>query len=384
MTVAFGRRAGGLVAAAWLIASVSLGWALSPQQAAVALDKVWADSKLGGAEVAVLVADCLSGQVLYGRSPSASLIPASNEKLPVTAAALLLLGPDHRFRTAVYAGGEITQQGFIEGPLMVVGSADPTCADDIFASMAAELRQRGITGCRSVWVSGPVTAARHDDGNVSRQKAIQALVEAGIRVDGTPGVLDASAPRIPLIEHLSEPLGQIVMNINKRSLNSWADKLWCSLALAVAGSPQAMPAFMRDFWALRGLDTSGVQFADGSGLSRRNRATPAFYVSLLRYMYFCAPEWPAFVASLPVAGVDGTLAKRMTDGLARGRVWAKTGTMHDIATLSGYATTLRGNLLVFSILMNDLSCSREAARALQDEACQIIVQIEPRPAVYGG
>lgn len=337
----------------------------------------------------MLVADCSTGETVYSRGATESLVPASNEKLPVTAAALVLLGPAYQFRTAAFAGGPISPDGLIAGPLLVSGTADPTAEMDIFNSMVAELRKRGVKGCRDIWVAGVVTGSKGDGPQVSQNRLKEALLGAGWllqpAVAGNGAGADPPAQTVPLIEHLSEPLGRIILTINKRSLNSWADNLWRSLAWLAVGSPERMPDFLRRLWRERGCPVAGVEFADGSGLSRRNRATPAFYVGLLRFMYHCSMEWPAFVGSLPVAGRDGTLAGRMTKDPSCGRVWAKTGTMHDMATISGYASTLEGRFLVFSLLMNNLTCPTASARYLQDRACDVIVQIEGRGSgVVGG
>jgi D-alanyl-D-alanine carboxypeptidase len=304
------------------------------------------------------------------------LVPASNQKLPVTAAALIMLGADFRFRTAVFAGGAVSDKGLVQGPLLVTGTADPTADGDIFASMLTELRKRGVNGCWDVWVSGAVTGSKGDSPEASQSRLAQVFGKAGFLTKPQVSVSKVAAQTTLLIEHLSEPLGRIIVNINKRSLNSWADNLWRALAWLVVGSIEQVPGFLYQFWRERGVDMAEVCFADGSGLSRRNRATASFYVSLLRYMYHCPTEWPAFVGSLPVAGRDGTLARRMTNGPATGRVWAKTGTMHDMACLSGYAETLNGRLLAFSMLMNDLTCPPESARYLQDLACDLMVQFE--------
>ncbi len=369
-----------ITALAFVSAASTPAWALTPQQLAAELDRVWADPAVAGGTVAAMVADCASGRVIYERDAYRPLVPASNEKLAVTACALLLLGPDYRFRTTVYAGGPVGDDGVIRGPLIVNGSADPTAGPDIFASVAEALAQRGIRGCAGVWVNGALTGGKGDSPEASRAKLAEALAADGFTFQAPAGLVTVASAPEPVMEHLSEPLGQIVARINKRSLNWLADNLFRSLGWLVTGNSKAMGDYLRRFWAVRRLQLGGVVFADGSGLSRRNRATAAFYVDLLRYMYFCRVEWPAFAASLPVAGRDGTLANRMRGTPAEGRVWAKTGTMHDICSLSGYLQTISGRLLCFSILMNDLRCTREAARKVADAACAVIVRLsEPVP-----
>ena len=85
------------------------------------------------------------------------------------------------------------------------------------------------------------------------------------------------------------------------------------------------------------------------------------------------PEFNRFYNSLAIAGVDGTLEKRMIDTEAEGRVYAKTGTLSGVSALSGYVTTLNDHLLVFSILMQNFVEKVRVARGLQDEICNILV-----------
>jgi len=347
------RKAAGFRAAAagglLVLVLARAGWALTPREAAGRLEVLWDHPKLAGGRIAMLVADCSTGETLYSRGATESLVPASTEKLPVTAAALILLGPDYQFRTAAFAGGPISPDGLIAGPLLVSGTADPTADMDIFSSMVAELGKRGVKGCRDIWVSGAVTGSSGDSPQVSQSRLKEALAGAGFLLQPTVAGTGADPPAhtIPLIEHLSEPLGRTIVSINKRSLNPWADNLWRSLAWFAVGSPGKMPDFLRRLWRERGCSVAGVEF--------------------------------------PVAGRDGTLAGRMTKGPSCGRVWAKTGTMHDMATLSGYASTLEGRLLVFSLLMNNLTCPSDSARYLQDRACDVVVQIEAKGSgVPGG
>jgi PBP4 family serine-type D-alanyl-D-alanine carboxypeptidase len=267
----------------------------------------------------------------------------------------------------------------VSGPLVVAGAADPTAGSDIYKSLAKELINRGYTFARGVWTHNALTAEKGDSAEASRNMLTQALTAASFKLASSPQVLATSNAAALIIEHLSMPLGRIILTINKHSLNSWADNLWRSLGCLVAGGPQKMPAFLYRFWADRGLPMQGVRFVDGSGLSRDDRATAQFYVGILRHMAQRPFEWTAFSGSLPVAGEDGTLCKRMQGGCARGRVWAKTGTMHDIASLSGYCTTNGGRLLAFSFLFNNVSGCLESARSLQDMACQELANIDDAP-----
>jgi D-alanyl-D-alanine carboxypeptidase/D-alanyl-D-alanine-endopeptidase (penicillin-binding protein 4) len=92
-------------------------------------------------------------------------------------------------------------------------------------------------------------------------------------------------------------------------------------------------------------------FYDGSGLSPQDRVTPRAFTAFLRYA--AEQPWGAqFRATLPVGGVDGTLSGRFTRARLRDHVFAKTGTLEEVNSLSGYVTAANGSTLVFSILCN--------------------------------
>nr|MDP8943722.1 D-alanyl-D-alanine carboxypeptidase [Actinomycetota bacterium] len=115
--------------------------------------------------------------------------------------------------------------------------------------------------------------------------------------------------------------------------------------------------------------------ADGSGLSRANRASPAGVARLLERLREQGATFSALWRSLPVAGRDGTLRDRMRSGPARGRCRAKTGTLPSVSSLSGFCTSRAGHTIVFSFLMNGVS--PVGARRLQDRMAHAL-------AAYGG
>jgi D-alanyl-D-alanine carboxypeptidase/D-alanyl-D-alanine-endopeptidase (penicillin-binding protein 4) len=122
-----------------------------------------------------------------------------------------------------------------------------------------------------------------------------------------------------------------------------------------------------------GLDPEKYSYADGSGVSRYNLVSAELLIELLIYMYN-NPEFNRFYNSLAIAGVDGTLEKRMIDTDAEGRVFAKTGTLNGVSALSGYVKTLNDHLLAFSILIQNFVEKTRVARNLQDEICNILVK----------
>ncbi|HET6890189.1 MAG TPA: D-alanyl-D-alanine carboxypeptidase/D-alanyl-D-alanine-endopeptidase [Pyrinomonadaceae bacterium] len=109
---------------------------------------------------------------------------------------------------------------------------------------------------------------------------------------------------------------------------------------------------VKSFLQEAGVNSSGLDLSDGSGLSRDNMITADSSVRLLTYMNRHRYA-TAFREALPVAGVDGTLRNRMKGTLAENNVRAKTGTLRSAASLSGYLTTAAGEKLVFSIIVNN-------------------------------
>jgi serine-type D-Ala-D-Ala carboxypeptidase/endopeptidase (penicillin-binding protein 4) len=133
-----------------------------------------------------------------------------------------------------------------------------------------------------------------------------------------------------------------------------------------ADGEQAIRAFLRE----NGIDDSHYVVADGSGLSEINKVTSRLLTDLLAVM-FSRPDGEIYRDSLAKGGVNGTLEKRFA-GL-NGHVFAKTGSINGVRTLSGYVKTYGGDWLAFSILYNDLPADPEPHIALIDEAVRLLV-----------
>ncbi len=110
-----------------------------------------------------------------------------------------------------------------------------------------------------------------------------------------------------------------------------------------------------DFWSSRGVDTDGMNFYDGNGLSHSNAISPKQLVDAL-YAMRTSPWFEVFYESLPMAGLTGTLHKAMKGSAAEGRVHAKTGTIGRVKSFAGYINTVSGRQLIFSLIVNDYSC----------------------------
>ena len=135
-----------------------------------------------------------------------------------------------------------------------------------------------------------------------------------------------------------------------------------------AGRKQALTHYNRLIRTV-GLDPSHYQIADGSGLSLYNYLTPQLLAYVLRYAYAHPDIYKPLRESMPIAGRDGTLRKRMKGTKAAGNVHAKTGTVEGVSTLSGYCTAANGNTLCFSI-MNQGIRHTSTGRNFQDRVCR--------------
>jgi D-alanyl-D-alanine carboxypeptidase/D-alanyl-D-alanine-endopeptidase (penicillin-binding protein 4) len=178
-----------------------------------------------------------------------------------------------------------------------------------------------------------------------------------------------------LAEHFSTPLLDDIRVINKTSQNLHAE-----LALRLVGklrgtggSFEGGRTAVKQFLLQAGLKEDEFTFLDGSGLSRRDLVTPAATVQLL--IYAARQPWgTAFEESLPVSGVDGSLAERFLNTTASGLVHAKTGSLSHVNALSGYAQTQKGKRFVFSIFCNNHNLPGSKVLAGLDSVVQLLVE----------
>ncbi|HKP76361.1 MAG TPA: D-alanyl-D-alanine carboxypeptidase/D-alanyl-D-alanine-endopeptidase, partial [Longimicrobiaceae bacterium] len=192
----------------------------------------------------------------------------------------------------------------------------------------------------------------------------------GIRVEGAAVDQDDLAPadrpsrRDPLFVQSSPPLAEILPGFLKPSQNQVGELLLKTLGRALRGdgSAQAGAAVVDSVERTWGLPRRKLVQVDGSGLSRYNLVAPELLIALLEHMR-ASPNYPVFYAALPVAGVDGTLRTRMRNTPLQGNVHAKTGTVNNVRSLSGYMTTAAGEPMVFSMIVNHhAATSRDADR----------------------
>jgi len=198
------------------------------------------------------------------------------------------------------------------------------------------------------------------------------LLQQGIEVIGEAWDIDDVNPppdragATVLFIYRSHPLSEIVQPMLKDSINLYAEAVMRLNAApgTLPTNDAALDAFRKRL-ASWGVPMDGQQIIDGSGLSRRDVISAEALLAVLQRMHDPAMQSP-FVTALPIAGVDGSLANRMRDTAASGNVRAKTGTMSNIRSLAGYATTRNGERLAFVAMVNNFEGEGAAANQALD------------------
>jgi len=173
-----------------------------------------------------------------------------------------------------------------------------------------------------------------------------------------------------LFTHYSVPLSEIIRVINKTSQNFYAEQVFKTIGL----EKNKFGSFEKGFEAASkiysdmGIKLDGFVMVDGSGLSRLNLVTPKQVVQLLHYMHNNKYS-KLFLNSLPVAGIDGNLAKRLNNTIAENRIRAKAGFLENVRSLSGYAFTADNEPIAFSIIANNYTVPVKLAENIQDLVC---------------
>ena len=365
--------------------------------------------RAAGPAAGALVVDGADGRVLYSLRPDSPRVPASNEKLLVTAAALLRYGSEGTLTTRVLGTGSVDATGTYRGNLYLRGGGDPTFGSLSFTrraygggattyELARLLAQSGVRrvqglvmGDESVFdrrrgsygfgisrdIGGPISGLAYDRGLSSQSgtgfqlrpatfaasQLIVALRARGVSVIGRPGETHDARRRS------RAGTGAIAAHGHDRPAHQRPVR-----QLPGRGAAQGDGGVVRAQRHQRRRRRRGAQPPGRAGRQRprgrRVRAVaaatspaPRQLVRLITAMDRSSVG-EAFRASLAVAGRSGTLAHRMGGTAAAGRCHGKTGTLRGVSALSGYCDTVGGRRLVFSILMNGVNVY--GARSLQN------------------
>jgi serine-type D-Ala-D-Ala carboxypeptidase/endopeptidase (penicillin-binding protein 4) len=382
-----------------------------------------------GPLVGMRVTDLTTGQVLYSRHARTGFAPASTTKLATAVAALHVLGPAATFTTRVVTGtaGSIVLVGGGD-PTLAAGTPpasdypQPATLERLAARTARALRARGrrsvtldydtslfsgpgmapgwrlsyvltgnVTPISSLEVDqGRLTAAgapqdADDPGNTRPRTMTPApdaarafagfLAADGIQVTGAPARTSSSAP-VPahaatLAAVTSPPLTQIVTQMLLESNNVIAENLARHVALATGRPASFSGGAAAEKAVLAKLGITGIHLVDGSGLSPRDRISPATLVALVSLAASAhQPSLRAVITGLPVAGFSGTLAPggsvfAEAGPAALGVVRAKTGNLNTVAALAGIAYARDGQLLSFAVMADKVKAGRLAEAGAQ-------------------
>lgn len=352
----------------------------------------------------------LDGVEVGSHNPDLPVIPASNQKLLVAAAALDVLGPDHTFTTEVRAGA--IDGGVVTGDLYLVGGGDPLLTSEQYPvendeypvtsptsldALADSVVAAGITQIQGDVVgdgsryddefyvpswpdngeirgieAGPIGALMANDARVTgdefraddpnsgaAREFIQLLEQRGVAIGGGAASGSASTDATVVASVPSVPLSGVVSEMMSASDNNTAEMLVKEMGVAAGsgGTTEAGAAVMTTALQESGIDTTGLVIADGSGLSNDNRLTCQMLAEVLeRY-----EPGDAFSAGLPIAGETGTLAEVFTESPVAGRLVGKTGTLGNppynadppaVKALSGYLPPEGGGTIEFALVLN--------------------------------
>jgi D-alanyl-D-alanine carboxypeptidase/D-alanyl-D-alanine-endopeptidase (penicillin-binding protein 4) len=195
------------------------------------------------------------------------------------------------------------------------------------------------------------------------------LEREGIVVDGqiTSGKAKGG---LTLFEDQSASLAIVLQRMNKKSNNFMAETVLKALAAKVYGQPgstakgvQALRSFLEQI----GVPKTDYKIVNGSGLSRQNRLSPHAILKTLVYAYRSPELQRDFLATLAIAGEDGTLKKRLRVPELVGNVYAKTGTLNDTIALSGFLTAHSGDKVVFAIITNRMAGDKGDFHKLEED-----------------
>jgi D-alanyl-D-alanine carboxypeptidase len=381
------------------------------------LARVLAHPTLADATVGMLVIDADSGERLLEHNADELFAPASVNKLFTAATALWRMGPSFVWQTPLAYRGRIAGDALV-GDLWALGRGAPDTVEEQLWIAARAIEDRGlvrIDGDIVVddsffdaerygegWPGGvqvreayhaPVSAlmanysayragdewvAVEDPDLYFGERLHELLGLAGVQVSGTVRRPDAEEAallaaidevdpgdaRVGLPEQLtllytirSEPLGRLVLDLNKFSNNVMAETILKTLGAVEYGPPgtstKGLAVAARFRSEVLGTDLTGYVQADGSGLSRLNRVSPRQVVDLLHFAYSDFHLGPEFVASMKISGRDGFNPRPFRDPPLIDEMRLKSGHIRGVNTLSGYAHTESGRVVAFCVMIND-------------------------------
>lgn len=216
--------------------------------------------------------------------------------------------------------------------------------------------------------------------------------EMGGQFSGVTREAFASADSRLLTDHRSRPLSEVLRDINKRSDNPITRLTFLALAKATppdADTASSAPTAQQSEQVVRAwlrenrIDDAGLVLDNGSGLSRAEKITPRQLAEVVR-VAVSRPWAPEFLASLPVAGLDGGIQRRLAHPKLAGIARLKTGTLRDVTALAGLVPDRNGHMLIVSAMVNHRLATSKVAQPIVDALMEAITEIDSEPARAAG
>lgn len=372
--------------------TLKLPW---PESVQVGIGKLLESKMFETSQVGIMVWDMDADSCIYKHNERQLMRPASTMKLLTAITALDKLGGSYQFKTQLKYTGTI-EDGVLTGDVYCVGGMDPRFNSDDLTAFVNSLKDMGVDTIRGnvyadrsmkdaallgegwCWdddnpVLSPLVFSRKD---IFMDRFLAKLKDAGIEYEemyASSKTCPANAFTICTRFHTMD---QVLHKMMKESDNLYAECMYYQIAASTGNRPASAKSARnveRQLIHKLGLDASRYRLADGSGLSLYNYLSAELEVMMLRYAYRNDNIKQHLIHSLPIAGVDGTLKKRMKSGSAHGNVKAKTGTLTGIISLAGYCTAANGHELCFSIINNGIMHGSNA-RHFADKVCNLLCQ----------
>lgn len=362
------------------------------------IDVVLLEALFTTASIGIKVVAVETGEVIYEKNAHKLHHPASTTKLFTAATALAKLGAGYQFETTLYVDTDADTQ--VIGNLYLKGRADPVLQPSDILKLADTLLETGVESIQGnivvdetyldtvregpgwMWDDRPlrigalsIRQIEPDPGTRSRALPCGYLLKTELEQKGIEVVGDVVSGTVPpdahsVAKHLSPPLADILKRMNKPSDNWIAELLFKTIGAEMIGEPgtwrkgrEAVTNFLNEIMG----EPPPHRFVDGSGLSRYNLLNVELLTKLLVYMYHNFELMPEYLASLPIAGVDGTLRNRMQGVSAEKTLRAKTGTLSGVSALAGYTVTADDEVFAFGILISHYVGPATPARSIQDK-----------------
>lgn len=403
-----------------LIIYVSTAFSSSKDEIALRINE-FIKSLPSSTHAAILIFNPLTQDTIFALNHTDTMIPASNTKLFTTATALAELGGNFVLKTSILTDDADLSDGVINGNLYIKGYGNSLFTKSDLEDCVEKLKRRGIrkiTGkiigddtyfdniySRDDWISDevanvklpPISALVLDRNREvvyrkhrrrmrrylvsiknpplnAAQQLKETLIHLGIDVNSS--AISGITPRDATeLTSCGIVLRDLLKEINKHSDNFLAECLFKTVGAETSKqqgnafySTQAILSFIKD----NGIFSDGSSIVDGSGISRYDQITVGALTGVLEKMYFDLAHFEDFYNSLSIAGVDGTLRRRMIGTKAENNFHGKTGTLNGVSSLSGYVTTAKGEDLVLSIIFEYDEAGARLHHRIQDDIVTLL------------